>query len=76
MIAFAILQLATKAGSSDSLQLLVEIAKNPAANAASLYGFSVGNNDKANECIDKKVDEDCAIISKIYSHFPCLTECF
>lgn len=47
-------KLATKAGSSDSLQLLIEIAKNPAANAASLYGFSVGNNDKANECIDKK----------------------
>lgn len=72
LIASAILQLATKAGSPESLQLLVKIASNPAANAAALDGFSVGNDDKANECIEKKVDE--VIILKMYSHFPCLKE--
>ncbi|KAI8564580.1 hypothetical protein RHMOL_Rhmol03G0191500 [Rhododendron molle] len=40
-------KLATKAGSPESLQLLVKIATN-------LDGFSVGNDDKANECIEKK----------------------
>ncbi|KAF7147217.1 hypothetical protein RHSIM_Rhsim03G0166300 [Rhododendron simsii] len=47
-------KLATKAGSPESLQLLVKLASNPAANAAALDGFSVGNDDKANECIEKK----------------------
>ncbi|XP_058205092.1 uncharacterized protein LOC131319013 isoform X2 [Rhododendron vialii] len=47
-------KLATKAGSPESLQLLVKIATNPAANAPALDGFSVGSDDKANECIEKK----------------------
>ncbi|KAG5558355.1 hypothetical protein RHGRI_008322 [Rhododendron griersonianum] len=54
-------KLATKAGSPESLQLLVKIASNPAANAAALDGFSVGNDDKANECIEKKGSDNAIL---------------
>lgn len=56
------LQLAAKPGSPDSLQQLIEIVKNPVANAASLSGFTIGKEDKARQSRDKKVRGLCSII--------------
>lgn len=43
-------------GSPESLQQLVEIARNPAANAAILSGLNVGKDDKEKQSREKKVD--------------------
>ena len=50
------LQLAMRPGSPESLQQLVEIARNPAANAAILSGLNVGKDDKEKQSREKKVD--------------------
>ncbi|GFZ15188.1 transcription regulator [Actinidia rufa] len=47
-------KLASKPGAPDSLQQLVEIAKNPDANAAPLSRFSVGKDDMAKQSREKK----------------------
>lgn len=52
---FHILQLATKPGSPDTLQQLVEMVKNPASNAASLSAIGTGKEDKTKQLRDKKV---------------------
>lgn len=49
-------------GSPESLQQLVEIARNPAANAAILSGLNVGKDDREKQAREKKVDK----IMKIY----------
>lgn len=52
---FRILQLATKPGSPESLQQLVEMVKNPAANAAPLSAIGTGKEDKTKQSRDRKV---------------------
>ncbi|KAF8380510.1 hypothetical protein HHK36_027997 [Tetracentron sinense] len=47
-------KLAMSPGSPEFLHQLVEIARNPAANAAALYGFTVGKEDKARQSRDNK----------------------
>lgn len=49
------LQLATKPGSPESLQQLVEILRNPGANATILGGVSAGKEDRGTQSKDKKV---------------------
>ena len=44
-------------GSPESLQQLVEIARNPAANAAILSGLNVGKDDKEKQSGEKKVNK-------------------
>ncbi|KAF6141661.1 hypothetical protein GIB67_001213 [Kingdonia uniflora] len=51
----ALAKLATRPGSPESLQQLVEIARNPAANAAALSGFTISKDEKARQARDKKV---------------------
>ncbi|KAK9292677.1 hypothetical protein L1049_020655 [Liquidambar formosana] len=53
----ALAKLATRPGSPESLQQLVEIAKNPAANAAVLSGFTVGKEDRTKQSREKKVSD-------------------
>ncbi|XP_010258903.1 PREDICTED: CCR4-NOT transcription complex subunit 1 isoform X3 [Nelumbo nucifera] len=53
--ALAKFQLAMRPGSPESLQQLVEIARNPASNSAALSGLAVGKDDKARQSRDKKV---------------------
>lgn len=48
-------QLAAKHGSSEQLQQLIEIVRNPVANASSLSSFALGKDDKARQSRDKKV---------------------
>ncbi|KAA8539793.1 hypothetical protein F0562_026485 [Nyssa sinensis] len=59
----ALAKLATRPGSPESLQQLVEIARNPAANAAVLSGFAAGKDDWAKLSREKKVS-DRAITSR------------
>ncbi|KAL6321921.1 hypothetical protein AAG906_035821 [Vitis piasezkii] len=47
-------KLAMRPGSPESLQQLVEIARNPAANAAILSGLNVGKDDKEKQSREKK----------------------
>ena len=55
-----LLQVASRPGFSESLQQLVEIAKNPAANVANLSGVIIGE-DRTNQPREKKVAEDSFI---------------
>ncbi|GAV69286.1 Not1 domain-containing protein/DUF3819 domain-containing protein [Cephalotus follicularis] len=50
----ALAKLATKTGSPESLQQLVEIIKNPVANVSILSGVTVGKDEKARQTRDKK----------------------
>lgn len=50
-----LIQLAQRPGSPESLQQLVEIARNNTANATSLTGFTANKEDKARQSRDKKV---------------------
>ncbi|PIA29475.1 hypothetical protein AQUCO_06000080v1 [Aquilegia coerulea] len=50
----ALAKLATRPGSPEYLQQLVEIARNPAANAAALLGFTMSKEEKARQARDKK----------------------
>ncbi|XP_028804636.1 CCR4-NOT transcription complex subunit 1 isoform X2 [Neltuma alba] len=50
----ALAKLSTKPGSPESLQQLVEMIKNPAANAASLSAIGTGKEDKNKQSRDKK----------------------
>ncbi|XP_031390313.1 CCR4-NOT transcription complex subunit 1 isoform X2 [Punica granatum] len=50
----ALAKLATKPGSPDSLQQLVEILRNPGANTAVLGGISAGKEDKGKQSKDRK----------------------
>lgn len=64
-------QLATKPGSPESLQQLIEIVRNPNPVAASavLSGFAVGKEDKTRQSRDKKVTrERDAIINQAFPH--------
>ncbi|CAK7347840.1 unnamed protein product [Dovyalis caffra] len=54
----ALAKLAAKPGSAESLQQLIEIVRNPGANAASLTSLALGKEDKARQSRDKKVCED------------------
>lgn len=56
-------KLASKPGSPESLQQLVEMVKNPSANVAASSGVNVGKEDKARQSRDKKVSRDiwCSI---------------
>ncbi|KAJ6679399.1 CCR4-NOT TRANSCRIPTION COMPLEX [Salix purpurea] len=47
-------KLAAKSGSSESLQQLIEIVRNPGANAASLTSLTLGKEDKTRQSRDKK----------------------
>lgn len=69
MLTFALfwLQLATKTGSSESLQQLVEILRNPGANATVLGGVSAGKEDKGNQSKDKKVLVNARTLSSCYN---------
>lgn len=49
------MQIAARPGSPESLQQLVEIAKNPAANAAALSSVTFGKEDSNKQSRDKKV---------------------
>lgn len=49
------MQLAARPGSPESLQQLVEIAKNPTANAFSLSGVTMGKEENTRQSRDKKV---------------------
>ncbi|KAK4372034.1 hypothetical protein RND71_007418 [Anisodus tanguticus] len=51
----ALSKIAARPGSPESLQLLVEIAKNPAANAAALSGVTFGKEDSNKQSRDKKI---------------------
>ncbi|KAL5999839.1 hypothetical protein ACLOJK_038126 [Asimina triloba] len=51
----ALAKLAMRPGSPESLQQLVEIARNPTANAISQAAFTIGKEDKARQSRDKKV---------------------
>ncbi|XP_057952190.1 uncharacterized protein LOC131146551 isoform X3 [Malania oleifera] len=53
----ALAKLATRPGYPDSLQQLVEIAKNPTANVAILSGLTVGKEDKAKQSREKKASD-------------------
>lgn len=48
-------QLASKPGSPESLQQLIEMVKNPAANGAALSASAAGKEDKARQSRDNKV---------------------
>ncbi|PON57727.1 CCR4-NOT transcription complex subunit [Trema orientale] len=50
----ALAKLASKPGSPESLQQLVEMVKNPSANVAALSGVNFGKEDKARQSRDKK----------------------
>uniref|UniRef100_A0A2K1XR30 CCR4-Not complex component Not1 C-terminal domain-containing protein n=1 Tax=Populus trichocarpa TaxID=3694 RepID=A0A2K1XR30_POPTR len=50
----ALAKLAAKSGSAESLQQLIEIVRNPGANAASLTSLTLGKEDKARQSRDKK----------------------
>ncbi|KAL5862252.1 hypothetical protein ACOSQ3_003532 [Xanthoceras sorbifolium] len=50
----ALAKLATKPGSPESLQQLVEIVRNPVANITTLSNATVGKEDKARQSKDKK----------------------
>ncbi|GMP24043.1 hypothetical protein CsSME_00001440 [Camellia sinensis var. sinensis] len=54
-------KVATRPGASDSLQQLVETARNPAANAAVL---SLGKDDKAKPSIEKKGSDNATILTR------------
>lgn len=49
------LQVAAKPGSSEPLQQLVEIIKNPSASTAAISGVNIGKEDKTRLARDKKV---------------------
>lgn len=51
----ALAKVAARPGSPESLQQLVEIAKNPAANATALPEVTIGKEDNARQTRDKKV---------------------
>ncbi|CAL5366926.1 unnamed protein product [Camellia sinensis] len=57
-------RVATRPGASDSLQQLVETARNPAANAAVLSGFSRGKDDKAKPSREKKGSDNATILTR------------
>lgn len=63
-------QVAAKPGSPESLQQLVEIVKNPAANVAAPSGVTVGKDDKARQSRDKK-----ASVFSISVYFLCTLQC-
>ncbi|PIA50222.1 hypothetical protein AQUCO_01300751v1 [Aquilegia coerulea] len=50
----ALAKLSTRPGSPEYLQQLVEVARNPAANAAALLGFTMSKEEKARQSRDKK----------------------
>ncbi|KAL9348540.1 hypothetical protein Peur_059906 [Populus x canadensis] len=50
----ALAKLAAKSGSAESLQQLIEIVRNPGANAASPTSLTLGKEDKARQSRDKK----------------------
>lgn len=58
------LQLAAKPGSSESLQQLIEIARNPGVNAAALTSPALGKEDKTRQSRDK-VSGDCMVYTSL-----------
>lgn len=52
------MQIAARPGSPESLQQLVEIAKNPAANAAALSSVTFGKEDSNKQSREKKVSQN------------------
>lgn len=69
-------QLATKPGFPESLQQLIEMIKNPAANTSALSASNAGKDDKARQSRDNKVIGDmwfsCTVVSctSFYLFFP------
>ncbi|XP_060964127.1 uncharacterized protein LOC133033427 isoform X2 [Cannabis sativa] len=67
----ALAKLASKPGSPESLQQLVEMVKNPSANVAVSSGVNVGKDDKARQSRDKKapglsmVKEDLSSVESV-----------
>ncbi|XP_077245049.1 uncharacterized protein LOC143885003 isoform X2 [Tasmannia lanceolata] len=57
----ALAKLALRPGSPESLQQLVEIARNPTANAISMPRFTIGNDDKSKQSMDKNVARSVGI---------------
>lgn len=60
-------QVASKPGSPESLQQLVEMVKNPAANVAAASGVNVGKEDKARQSRDKKVSRGVMLQYFLYA---------
>lgn len=56
------MQLAARPGSPESLQHLVEVARNPAANAATFSSISVGKEDNTRQAREKKVKRNISCI--------------
>ncbi|KAF9613129.1 hypothetical protein IFM89_005608 [Coptis chinensis] len=57
-------KLATRPGSPESLQQLVEIARNPTSIAATLSGFTMGKDEKARLSRDKKAPSGRIMMSR------------
>ncbi|KAF9595814.1 hypothetical protein IFM89_005300 [Coptis chinensis] len=57
-------KLATRPGSPESLQQLVEIARNPASIAGTLSGFNMGKDEKARLSRDKKAPSGRIMMSR------------
>ncbi|KAJ4956450.1 hypothetical protein NE237_013233 [Protea cynaroides] len=64
----ALAKLAMRPGSPESLQRLVEIARNPAANSSALSGLTAGKEDKARQAREKKVPGRSLVIREDYSN--------
>ncbi|XP_077235419.1 transcription regulator [Tasmannia lanceolata] len=60
----ALAKLAMRPGSPESLQQLVEIARNPTANVMSIPGFTIGKDDKSRQFRDKKVASGRSMASR------------
>ncbi|XP_057511675.1 uncharacterized protein LOC130793815 isoform X2 [Actinidia eriantha] len=63
----ALAKLAARPGSPESLQQLVEVARNPAANPAAFSAVSVGKEDNTRQAREKKVPGHSAVSKEDYS---------
>lgn len=60
------MQVASKPGSPESLQPLVEMIRNPSASLAVLSSATVGKEDKARQSRDKKVCSSMVLLLFIF----------
>ncbi|GFZ00664.1 transcription regulator [Actinidia rufa] len=63
----ALAKLAARPGSPESLQQLVEVARNPAANPAAFSAVSVGKEDNTRQAREKKAPGHSAVSKEDYS---------
>ncbi|XXG66487.1 hypothetical protein AAC387_Pa06g0046 [Persea americana] len=57
-------KIAMRPGSPESLQQLIEIARNPTANTSSMASIAIGKEDKARQSRDKKVTTGRSVASR------------